>query len=54
MLRQSVLILAAGLICQTAVIAFVANDTGPNSPRRWKIEFLKNGKWTDAAIFDSR
>jgi hypothetical protein len=29
-------------------------NSDADSPRRWKVEFLKKGKWIDSAVFDTR
>lgn len=47
-------IFAIFLLCQPAASVSGQNNHGANSPRRWKVEIQKNGKWVDSATFDTR
>src|SRR4051794_15808299 len=55
-LRRTLLAMSLiGLVlCQTAGAQGAAKNNDPNSPRRWKVEYLKNGKWVGSTAFDTR
>jgi len=49
----AVFFVAVAFGSSTAALCAPKNSTA-NPPRRWKIEYFRNGKWTGSATFDSR
>lgn len=42
------------VLSQTACVKRAQENKEVNSPRRWKVEYQKNGKWVESALFDTR
>jgi hypothetical protein len=41
-------------LSQTAAVKSAPKNNDTPSTRRWKVEYQKNGKWVDSAVFDTR
>jgi hypothetical protein len=42
------------VLSQAAAVKSDTKSSDTNANRRWKVEYQKNGKWVDSAVFDTR